>query len=59
MEESSRAVSMLLMGNEPQPNSDIHSRRCVGRTSSRSSLRMLPKYCAHVPAGPSHMPLLG
>lgn len=54
MEESSRAAGMLEGGEEPQPNSDIHSCRPVGRTSSRSSLRMLPRYCAHVPTGQRH-----
>lgn len=57
-EDSSRAAGMLLSLNEPQPNSDIHSRLPVGRTRSRSSLRMLPKYCVHVPAAPRHMPHL-
>ena len=46
MAESSSAAPMFDGGEEPQPNSDIHSRFPVGFTSLRSCARWVPKYCS-------------
>ena len=43
--ESSRAAPMLEGGEDPQPNSDIHSSFPVGLTSFRSCARFVPRYC--------------
>lgn len=45
MADSSRAAPMFDGGEDPQPNSDIHSRFPVGFTSLRSCALCVPRYC--------------
>ena len=45
MADSSRAAPMSEGGEDPQPNSDIHSRFPVGFTSLRICARCVPRYC--------------